>query len=43
VPQLIVGLILGYARVTYGLWSDIALHMLHNGLLIGLVVLQKGL
>ena len=43
VPQLIVGLILGYARVTYGLWSDILLHMLHNGLLIGLVLLQKGL
>ena len=42
VPQLLVGLILGYARVTYGLWSDILLHMLHNGLLIGLVVLGKG-
>jgi membrane protease YdiL (CAAX protease family) len=42
VPQLLVGLILGYARVTYGLWSDVALHMAHNGLLIGLVVLQKG-
>jgi len=42
VPQLLVGLILGYSRVTYGLWSDIALHMAHNGLLIGLVVLQKG-
>jgi membrane protease YdiL (CAAX protease family) len=42
IPQLLVGLILGYARVTYGLWSDIALHMSHNALLIGLVVLQKG-
>ena len=42
VPQLLVGLILGYARVTYGLWSDILLHMMHNGLLIGLVVLEKG-
>jgi membrane protease YdiL (CAAX protease family) len=43
VPQLIAGLIFGYARVTYGLWSDILLHVLHNGLLIGLVVLEKGL
>ena len=42
VPQLIAGLIFGYARITYGLWSDMLLHMLHNGLLIGLVVLQKG-
>ncbi|MBO0748962.1 MAG: CPBP family intramembrane metalloprotease [Porphyrobacter sp.] len=42
VPQLLVGLILGYARVTYGLWSDMLLHMLHNGLLIGLVLLQQG-
>jgi membrane protease YdiL (CAAX protease family) len=43
VPQLLVGLILGYARVTYGLWSDMLLHMLHNGVLIGLLVLQKGM
>jgi membrane protease YdiL (CAAX protease family) len=43
VPQLLVGLILGYARVTYGLWSDMLLHMLHNGLLISLIVLQKGM
>ncbi|MGZ5816500.1 MAG: CPBP family glutamic-type intramembrane protease [Croceibacterium sp.] len=43
VPQLLVGLILGYSRVTYGLWSDMLLHMMHNGLLIGLVVLQKGM
>ena len=43
VPQLLVGLILGYARVTYGLWSDMLLHMLHNGLLISLVLTQKGM
>jgi len=43
IPQLIIGLILGYARVTYGLWSDMLLHILHNGLLISLVVMQKGL
>jgi len=42
IPQLLVGLVLGYARVTYGLWSDIMLHIMHNGVLIGLVVLGKG-
>jgi cyanate permease len=43
VPQLIAGLIFGYARVTYGLWSDMMLHMMHNGLLVGLIVLSKGM
>jgi membrane protease YdiL (CAAX protease family) len=42
IPQLVVGLILGYARVTYGLWSDMLLHIMHNALLIALVILQKG-
>ena len=31
VPQFIAGLIFGYARVNYGLWSSILLHILHNG------------
>jgi membrane protease YdiL (CAAX protease family) len=43
VPQLIAGLIFGYARVTYGLWSDMLLHMMHNGLLVGLILLSKGI
>jgi membrane protease YdiL (CAAX protease family) len=43
VPQLIAGLIFGYARVTYGLWSDMLLHMMHNGLLVGLILLSKGM
>jgi membrane protease YdiL (CAAX protease family) len=43
VPQLIAGLIFGYSRATYGLWSDMLLHMMHNGLLVGLIVLQKGM
>jgi len=43
VPQLIAGLIFGYARVTFGLWSDMLLHMMHNGLLIGLIVISKGM
>ena len=43
VPQLIAGLIFGYARVTFGLWSDMLLHMMHNGLLVALIVLSKGM
>lgn len=31
VPQFVSGLIFGYARVTYGMWSAILLHALHNG------------
>jgi membrane protease YdiL (CAAX protease family) len=41
-PQLGAALIFGYARVSYGLWSNILLHMMHNGLLIGLVLLIRG-
>lgn len=29
-PQLIAGLIWGYARVRYGWWANITLHMAHN-------------
>jgi membrane protease YdiL (CAAX protease family) len=43
IPQLIAGLIFGYARVNFGLWSDMLLHMMHNGLLISLIVLTKGM
>jgi membrane protease YdiL (CAAX protease family) len=43
VPQLIAGLIFGYARITFGLWSDMLLHMMHNGLLVALIVLSKGM
>jgi membrane protease YdiL (CAAX protease family) len=42
IPQLIAGMNLGYARISNGLWSDMLLHMLHNGLLISLVLLSKG-
>jgi hypothetical protein len=34
-PQLVLGLILGYLRVERGLATSIALHMLHNGLFVG--------
>jgi membrane protease YdiL (CAAX protease family) len=43
IPQLLAGLIFGYARVTFGLWSDMLLHMMHNGLLISLILLTKGM
>jgi hypothetical protein len=39
VPQFIAGLIFGFARVSHGLWSCIALHMAHNATAIGLVLL----
>jgi membrane protease YdiL (CAAX protease family) len=42
IPQLIAGLIFGYARVNYGLWSSMLLHILHNGTAIGLVMLFEG-
>lgn len=38
-PQFVLGTILGYLRVHYGLWSSITLHALHNGLILGLVAL----
>jgi len=43
IPQLIAGLVFGYARVNFGLWSDMLLHMMHNGLLISLILLTKGM
>ncbi|TCD04783.1 CPBP family intramembrane metalloprotease [Erythrobacteraceae bacterium CFH 75059] len=41
IPQLIAGTIFGYARVHYGLWSAIALHMLHNGTAVTLALLTE--
>ncbi|GMM92103.1 type II CAAX prenyl endopeptidase Rce1 family protein [Qipengyuania sp. MTN3-11] len=38
-PQFILGAILGYLRVYYGLWASIALHAMHNGTALGLVYL----
>ena len=38
IPQFISGSIFGFARVQYGLWSSIVLHMLHNGALVLVVV-----
>ena len=41
-PQLLLGLILGYARVSFGLWSSMLMHGLHNTLFIGLVLAGAG-
>lgn len=38
-PQFIAGSIFGYARVTYGLWASMLLHVLHNGALVGGITL----
>lgn len=40
-PQFAVGTMLGYLRVTYGLWTSILLHMLHNGAFVALVLLAS--
>jgi len=37
-PQFLLGLILGYARVTFGLWASILLHAVHNSLFVGLLL-----
>lgn len=37
-PQFILGALLGYLRVNYGLLTAIALHMIHNGLIITVVL-----
>lgn len=37
-PQFVCGTILGFARVTIGLWASMALHAMRNGVLIALVL-----
>jgi hypothetical protein len=41
-PQFVLALILAYARVSYGLWSSILLHMLHNGSVLALALVAIG-
>lgn len=43
IPQLVVGSILGYVRVHYGLWASMLLHALHNGAAVGAVLLAVSL
>lgn len=40
-PQFILGSMLGYLRVNYGLWSNIAMHALHNGTIIAVVAIAS--
>jgi membrane protease YdiL (CAAX protease family) len=41
-PQFLLGLILGYARVHFGLWASILLHAAHNSLFVGLLLAGAG-
>lgn len=41
-PQFLLGLILGYARVQFGLWACILLHAAHNALFLGLILAGAG-
>jgi membrane protease YdiL (CAAX protease family) len=41
-PQFLLALLLGYLRVTRGLWSAVLLHMLHNALFVSLVLAGAG-
>ncbi len=43
IPQALAGLIFGFARVTYGLWANIALHILHNSTFISLALISAEL
>lgn len=38
-PQFLLGLVLGYVRVTYGLWANILLHAAHNSLFVAAILL----
>lgn len=42
IPQFIAGSIFGYARVRYGLWSSILLHVMHNGIIMAVVLTALG-
>ncbi|MEO6152294.1 MAG: CPBP family intramembrane glutamic endopeptidase [Croceibacterium sp.] len=41
-PQFSIGLMLGYVRVRFGLWSSMLLHATHNGLFMLLLVAGVG-
>ncbi len=38
-PQFLLGLILGYVRVTYGMWANMLFHAAHNSVFVGLILL----
>lgn len=41
-PQFLLGLILGYVRVQFGLWANVLFHAVHNALFVGLIMLGSG-
>lgn len=41
-PQFLLGLILGYARVHFGLWASVLFHAAHNSLFVGLLLAGAG-
>lgn len=41
-PQFLLGLILGYVRVSFGFWACILMHGVHNALFISLVLAGVG-
>jgi hypothetical protein len=41
-PQFLLGLILGYVRVMFGLWASVLMHAVHNTLFISLVLAGAG-
>ena len=43
IPQLIAGTIFGFARVHYGLWAAVLLHVLHNGTAMLVILIAGGL
>ena len=42
IPQFVLGALLGYLRVTIGLWAAIALHAAHNATALGIAALAIG-
>ncbi len=41
VPQLIGGMIWGYARIRYGWWANIAMHMAYNFIVVSGILIMK--
>jgi membrane protease YdiL (CAAX protease family) len=41
-PQFVLGLILGFVRVQYGMWANMLLHAAHNSLFVGLMLAGAG-
>jgi membrane protease YdiL (CAAX protease family) len=41
-PQFLLGLILGYTRIQFGLWASVLFHAAHNSLFVGLLLAGAG-